>query len=154
MIGVLLADDDQLTRAGLRLILESDPELTVVGEAADGHEALQLARALRPRVVLMDIRTPGMDGLEATRRIVEATGEDCRVLILTTFELDEYVFGALRAGAIGFLLKRSSPRCCWRASRWSPPATACWPPRSPGGSSRSSPAGPARRPTRPPRWSP
>jgi DNA-binding NarL/FixJ family response regulator len=108
-IGVLLADDDELTRTGLRLIIESDRDLTVVGEAGDGQEAVHLARALRPDVVLMDIRMPAVDGLEATRRIVEGAGEGPRVLILTTFELDEYVFGALRAGASGFLLKRSSP---------------------------------------------
>jgi DNA-binding NarL/FixJ family response regulator len=109
MISVLLADDDELTRTGLRLIIESDPGLTAVGEAADGQEAIHLARVLRPDVVLMDIRMPGVDGLEATRRIVEAAQDGPRVLILTTFELDEYVFGALRAGASGFLLKRSSP---------------------------------------------
>jgi DNA-binding NarL/FixJ family response regulator len=108
-IGVLLADDDELTRTGLRLIVESDADLTVLGEAGDGQEAVHLARALRPDVVVMDIRMPAVDGLEATRRIVEAAGEGPRVLILTTFELDEYVFGALRAGASGFLLKRSSP---------------------------------------------
>ena len=109
MLSVLLADDDQLTRTGLRLIIESDRDLTVVGEAGDGQEAVHLARALRPDVVVMDIRMPAVDGLEATRRIVEGAGESPRVLILTTFELDEYVFGALRAGASGFLLKRSSP---------------------------------------------
>jgi DNA-binding NarL/FixJ family response regulator len=109
MISVLLADDDELTRTGLRLIIESDQDIMVVGEAADGQEAIALARTLDPDVVLMDIRMPGTDGLEATRRIVEAVEEGPRVLILTTFELDEYVFGALRAGASGFLLKRSSP---------------------------------------------
>jgi DNA-binding NarL/FixJ family response regulator len=109
MVSVLLADDDELTRTGLRLIIESDPDLTVVGEAADGLEAVHLTRALRPEVVVMDIRMPGVDGLEATRRIVQETGDGPRILILTTFELDEYVFGALRAGASGFLLKRSSP---------------------------------------------
>jgi DNA-binding NarL/FixJ family response regulator len=109
MISVLLADDDALTRTGLRLIIESDPELRVVGEAADGQEAIHLARALRPDLVVMDIRMPGVDGLEATRRIAEEAEDGARVLILTTFELDEYVFGALRAGASGFLLKRSSP---------------------------------------------
>jgi DNA-binding NarL/FixJ family response regulator len=109
MTSVLLVDDDELTRTGFRLIIESDRNLTVVGEAADGQEATHLARALRPDVVLMDIRMPGMDGLEATRRIVEEAEDGPRVLILTTFELDEYVFGALRAGASGFLLKRSSP---------------------------------------------
>jgi DNA-binding NarL/FixJ family response regulator len=109
MVSVLLADDDELTRTGLRLIIESDPDLTVVGEAADGQEAIHLTRALRPEVVVMDIPMPGVDGLEATRRIVEEGEDGPRVLILTTFELDEYVFGALRAGASGFLLKRSSP---------------------------------------------
>jgi DNA-binding NarL/FixJ family response regulator len=109
VIRVLLADDDQLTRTGLRLIIESDPDLTVVGEAADGQEAIHLARALHPDVVLMDIRMPAVDGLEATRRIIQRTKEAPRILILTTFELDEYVFGALRAGASGFLLKRSTP---------------------------------------------
>jgi DNA-binding NarL/FixJ family response regulator len=109
MLSVLLADDDELTRTGLRLIIESDPGLRVVGEAADGQEAIHLAWALRPDVVLMDIRMPGVDGLEATRQVVEAAQDGPRVLILTTFELDEYVFGALRAGASGFLLKRSSP---------------------------------------------
>jgi DNA-binding NarL/FixJ family response regulator len=109
MVSVLLADDDELTRTGFRLIIESDPDLTVVGEAADGREAIHLARALRPDVVLMDVRMPGLDGLEATRQIVQGIEDGPRVLILTTFELDEYVFGALRAGASGFLLKRSSP---------------------------------------------
>jgi DNA-binding NarL/FixJ family response regulator len=109
MVSVLLADDDELTRTGLRLIVQSDPDLTVVGEAADGQEAIHLTRALRPEVVVMDIRMPRVDGLEATRQIVEETRDRPRILILTTFELDEYVFGALRAGASGFLLKRSSP---------------------------------------------
>ncbi|HEY9375571.1 MAG TPA: response regulator transcription factor [Jiangellaceae bacterium] len=110
MITVLIADDDELVRAGLRLIIGSDQDLAVVGEAADGQEAINLARALRPDVVLMDVKMPGLDGLEATRSIVGgATESGPRVLILTTFELDEYVFGALRAGASGFLLKRSSP---------------------------------------------
>jgi DNA-binding NarL/FixJ family response regulator len=109
MLSVLLADDDELTRTGLRLIIESDPDLTVVGEAGDGQEAIHLARALHPDVVVMDIRMPAVDGLEATRRIIEGSDDGPRVLILTTFELDEYVFGALRAGASGFLLKRSSP---------------------------------------------
>jgi DNA-binding NarL/FixJ family response regulator len=108
-ITVVLADDDELTRAGLRLIVESDSDLSVVGEAADGHEAVQLARALHPDVVLMDVRMPHVDGLQATMQIVDASEGGTRVLILTTFELDEYVFGALRAGASGFLLKRSSP---------------------------------------------
>jgi DNA-binding NarL/FixJ family response regulator len=109
MISVLIADDDDLVRTGLRLIIESDQDLVVVGEAANRQEAISLARTRRPDVVLMDVRMPQVDGLQATRSIVTAEDEVPRVLILTTFELDEYVFGALRAGASGFLLKRSSP---------------------------------------------
>jgi DNA-binding NarL/FixJ family response regulator len=107
-IRVLLADDEQLVRAGFRLILESEPGIEVVGEAGNGGEAVELTRQLDPDVVLMDIQMPGMDGLEATRQIA-ALGrkETSRVLILTTFEVDEYVYEALRAGASGFLLKRT-----------------------------------------------
>jgi DNA-binding NarL/FixJ family response regulator len=104
VIRVLLADDQQLVRSGFRMILRADPELDVAGEAADGVEALQLARELEPDVVLMDVRMPRVDGIEATRRIA-ALPEPPRVLVLTTFDLDEYVFAALRAGASGFLLK-------------------------------------------------
>jgi DNA-binding NarL/FixJ family response regulator len=104
VIRVLLADDQQLVRSGFRMILRSDPELDVVGEGADGVEAVQLARDLQPDVVLMDVRMPRMDGIEATRRVT-ALPEPPRVLVLTTFDLDEYVFAALRAGASGFLLK-------------------------------------------------
>ena len=104
MIRVLLADDQQLVRSGFRMILRADPGLEVVGEAADGVEAVSLARELRPDVVLMDVRMPRVDGIEATRQICTAT-DDTRVLVLTTFDLDEYVFAALRAGASGFLLK-------------------------------------------------
>ena len=99
---VLLADDHAAIRSGLRLMLEQSGEITVVGEAADGASAVTNARALRPDVVLMDIRMPGTDGIEATRQITGA--HDADVLVLTTFDLDEYVFGALRAGAAGFLL--------------------------------------------------
>ena len=106
---VLIADDDALMRAGLRLILEADPALTVCGEAADGVQALDLAARLRPDVALVDIRMPRMDGLAATRGIVALPGRAPRVIVLTTFDIDEYVFGALRAGASGFLLKRSPP---------------------------------------------
>lgn len=102
-VRVLLADDHGAIRAGLRLMLEQAPDVTVVGEAADGAAAVANARALRPDVVLMDVRMPGTDGIEATRRIVaEGLGA---VLALTTFDLDEYLFGVLRAGAVGFLLK-------------------------------------------------
>lgn len=104
MIRILVADDQQLVRSGFRMILRSDPALEVVGEAADGVEAVSLARELRPDVVLMDVRMPRVDGIEATRQVT-AAGEAPRVLVLTTFDLDEYVFAALRAGASGFLLK-------------------------------------------------
>jgi DNA-binding NarL/FixJ family response regulator len=105
---VLLADDEQLIRAGFRLILESEPDFEVVGEAANGREAVDLTRRIDPDVVLMDIQMPEVNGLEATRQIV-ALGrtETSRVLVLTTFEVDEYVYEALRAGASGFLLKRT-----------------------------------------------
>jgi len=110
LIRVLLADDQALVRAGLRVLFESEPGIAVAGEAANGEEALALARHLRPDVVLMDIRMPAMDGLEATRQIAgEQELADVRVLILTTFESDEYVFEALRAGASGFLLKDAEP---------------------------------------------
>jgi DNA-binding NarL/FixJ family response regulator len=104
MTTVLLADDQALVRVGLRTILEHEADLTVVGEAADGLEALELARRHRPDVVLMDVRMPGVDGIDATRRIVQA-GIPSRVLVLTTFDLDSYVYEALRAGASGFVLK-------------------------------------------------
>ncbi len=104
MIRVLLADDQGLVRAGFRMILRAEPDIEVVGEAADGRVAVERARELQPDVVLMDIRMPGMDGIEATRRV---TGLDppARVLVLTTFDLDEYVYESLRAGASAFLLK-------------------------------------------------
>ena len=106
MTTVLIADDQALVRAGFREIVGSAADLAVVGEATTGAEAVQLARSLRPDVVVMDIRMPEMDGLEATRRITGAPATaDVRVLILTTFDLDEYVFAALRGGASGFLLK-------------------------------------------------
>ena len=110
MIRVLVADDQTLVRAGFRVLVESAPDLEVVGEAGDGVEAVELARRELPDVVLMDIRMPRMDGLEATRRIVALDrAEGIRVLVLTTFDLDEYVYAALRAGASGFLLKDTPP---------------------------------------------
>jgi len=104
VIRVLLADDQALVRAGFRMILKAEPGLEVAGEAGDGSEAVLLARELGPDVVLMDVRMPVMDGIEATHRIVDGEGAP-RVLVLTTFDLDEYVYEALRAGASGFLLK-------------------------------------------------
>jgi DNA-binding NarL/FixJ family response regulator len=104
-VTVLVADDQELVRAGLRTILEAKPDIEVTGEAADGQAAVDAARRLRPDVVVMDVRMPVMDGLEATRRIASGPGEPRRVLVLTTFDLDEYVYEALRAGASGFLLK-------------------------------------------------
>jgi DNA-binding NarL/FixJ family response regulator len=106
-IRVLLADDQALVRTGFRLILEAEPDLEIVGEAGDGQEALEAARRLRPDVVLMDIQMPRLGGLEATPRVVREVGGRTRVLILTTFEQDDYVFEALRAGASGFLLKNA-----------------------------------------------
>jgi DNA-binding NarL/FixJ family response regulator len=107
---VLLADDQNLVRAGFRVLLERSGDIEVVGEVADGAEAVDAARAARPDVVLMDIRMPVLDGLEATRRIVaDELLAGVRVVVLTTFELDEYVFEALRAGASGFLLKDIDP---------------------------------------------
>ena len=103
-IRVLIADDQELVRTGFRVILSAEPDLEVVGEARDGREVIEAARALRPEVVLMDIRMPNLDGIQATRRIAARNGSP-RVLILTTFDLDEYVYEALRAGASGFLLK-------------------------------------------------
>ena len=107
-ISVLLADDQPLLRRGFRMILETEEDLTVVAEAGHGGEAVDLARQHHPDVVLMDIRMPGTDGIEATRQIA-AAGDQVRVLVLTTFDLDEYAFGALRAGASGFLLKDVRP---------------------------------------------
>lgn len=123
-IRVLIVDDDVLVRAGLRMMIETQDDLEVVGEAGDGAEAIELAASTEPDVVVMDIRMPGMDGLEATRRIVgepadrgdvadaadvDDTDDGPRVLVLTTFEIDEYVYDAVRAGASGFLLKRTPP---------------------------------------------
>jgi DNA-binding NarL/FixJ family response regulator len=105
VIRVLVADDQRLVRSGLGMILRADPGIEVVGEAADGLEAVAAAHELRPDVVLMDVRMPNLDGIEATKRIVGELEPSPRVLVLTTFDLDEYVFGALRAGASGFLLK-------------------------------------------------
>jgi DNA-binding NarL/FixJ family response regulator len=107
-IRVVIADDQAMVRRGFRLVLEEEPDMEVVGEAGDGAQAVDAVRRLDPDVVLMDIRMPAMDGLEATRRLI-AAGVRTRVLVLTTFGLDKYVFGALRAGAAGFMLKDAPP---------------------------------------------
>jgi DNA-binding NarL/FixJ family response regulator len=116
VIRILLVDDQALVRAGFRMILDAEPEMDVVGEASDGREAVDRVRELRPDVVLMDIRMPDLDGLEATRRILAGAAADNgsgngapKILMLTTFDLDEYVYEALRAGASGFLLKDTPP---------------------------------------------
>jgi DNA-binding NarL/FixJ family response regulator len=109
-VRVIVADDQELVRTGLRMILDAQPGIEVIGEAADGQRAVELARRLRPDVCLFDIRMPGMDGIEATRRLAGPTVEDpLAVVVITTFDLDEYVYAALRAGARGFLLKDAGP---------------------------------------------
>ena len=108
-VRVVLADDQALLRKGFRMILEAEEDIDIVGEAADGADAVRLAELYGPDVVLMDVRMPVLDGIEATRAITETTGDRTRVLILTTFDLDEYAFSALRAGASGFLLKDVPP---------------------------------------------
>ena len=107
-IRVLIVDDQALVRLGFRMVLEAEPDLQVVGEAGDGESAIRLAVGTAPDIILMDVRMPGLDGIEATRRIV-AANPAARVIILTTFDLDEYAFGGLRAGASGFLLKDVRP---------------------------------------------
>ena len=108
-LGVLIVDDQALVRAGFRMILEAEEDMEVVGEAADGQEAVTEARRLRPDVVLMDVRMPDVDGIEATRRLLAEDRSAVKVVMLTTFDMDEYVYDALRAGASGFLLKDVPP---------------------------------------------
>ncbi|MET8288823.1 response regulator [Streptomyces sp. NPDC048448] len=108
-VTVLLVDDEPLVRAGLRAVLESQPDIEVVGEAADGAAVIPLVRRLRPDVVAMDVRMPLMDGIEATRAVLRTVSDPPKILVVTTFENDEYVYEALRAGADGFLLKRARP---------------------------------------------
>jgi DNA-binding NarL/FixJ family response regulator len=117
-VRVLIADDQPLMRSALRTCLTAEPDLTVVGEAADGMETVRMAQRLRPDVVVMDVRMPIMDGIEATRRVVkEADGRPTRVLVMTTFDLDEHIIDALRAGASGFLVKDAPPEELVRAVR-------------------------------------
>jgi DNA-binding NarL/FixJ family response regulator len=108
-VGVLVVDDEALIRTGLRAIIEAEPDLTVVGEAADGAEVAPLVRRLRPDLVLMDVRMPGVDGIQATRHLVQTFPDPPKVLVVTTFENDDHVYDALRVGASGFLLKRARP---------------------------------------------
>lgn len=108
-IRVLLVDDEPLVRSGLCAVLESEPDMAVVGDVADGADVPSAVGRLRPDVVLMDVRMPGIDGIEATRRLLRAAGPQPKVLVVTTFENDEYVYDALRVGASGFLLKRTRP---------------------------------------------
>jgi RNA polymerase sigma factor (sigma-70 family) len=108
LVRVLIADDDDLMRAGLKAVLSTDPAIELIGEAADGRAAIEQVRALVPDVVLMDVRMPGLDGIAATREL-SATAPGAKVLMLTTFEEDDYIFGGLAAGAAGFMLKRTSP---------------------------------------------
>ncbi|MFI0423749.1 response regulator [Spongiactinospora sp. 9N601] len=108
MIDVLVADDEAVVRAGISAILDAEPDLTVVGQAADGHQAIELISTLRPAVALMDIRMPGVDGIRATAEIT-ALAPETRVVVLSSFGMDDYVFAALRAGAVGFLLKDAEP---------------------------------------------
>ena len=117
MIRVLLADDQAMVRAGFRLILAAEPDITVVGEAADGIQAVAAARRLRPDVTLMDIRMPRLDGIAATRRLVREDPVATRVVVLTTFDVDSHVYDALRAGASGFLLKAAPPEDLVQAIR-------------------------------------
>jgi len=118
VISVLVADDQEIVRAGLTMILDAQPDIEVIGEAADGREAVELARQLRPDVCLFDVRMPGMDGIEATRQLAGPdVDEPLAVVVITTFDLDEYVHGALRAGARGFLLKDAGPELLSQAVR-------------------------------------
>lgn len=122
MTSVLIVDDQALVRTGFRLILETEADISAVGEAADGAQAVEAASALKPDVVLMDIRMPNLDGIEAARRITGAA-QGARVLILTTFDLDEYVYEALCAGASGFLQRTLRPRSRFMPCAWSPLVT-------------------------------
>jgi DNA-binding NarL/FixJ family response regulator len=127
-IRVAVVDDQQLVRAGFIIMVQAQPDMEVVGEADDGIGAIRLSRDVRPDVMLMDIRMPGLNGVEATRRIVAEPGNTTRVLVLTTFDVDEYVYSALKAGASGFLLKDSSPEALTQAVRSVASGEACFAP--------------------------
>src|ERR671926_981219 len=127
-VSVLIADDQQLMRAGLRLILEQSGDIAVIGEAGTGELALHSSLRMRPDVVLMDVRMPDMDGLEATRRLLAHPTNRSRVIVLTTFDLDEYVYAALRAGASGFLLKDASAERLHQAVRQVAAGETSWAP--------------------------
>lgn len=156
MIRVLLADDQALLRMGLRMVIDSEDDLTVVGEAADGAEAVRLVADLQPDVVLMDVRMPGTDGIEATE-LIAASHPHTKVIILTTFDLDQYVFDGLRAGASGFLLKDATPDQLTAAIRTvaggeavlAPTATRRLVEQFVGASNGSNPAGPNTPAARP-----
>ena len=139
-IRVLVVDDQSMVRAGLRMLLAIEPDIDVVAEAGNGREAIAQAARYRPDIVLMDIRMPELDGLEATRRIL-AADDTVRVMILTTFNLDDYVYEALRAGASGFVLKDDPPEQLISAVRTVAAGDALLSPRSPAASSRTSPVG-------------
>ena len=150
-VRLLIVDDQELVRTGFRLFLETQEDFEVVGEAGDGAEAIERAREVRPDVVLMDIRMPTMDGVEATARLGEAGIDPApRVLVLTTFDLDEYVFGALRAGAAGFLLKDAPRETLVEAIRVVHRATRSSRPRSRAAWSRTSRPAPTRSSPLPP----
>ena len=125
MIRTLVVDDQEVVRAGFTALLETQPDFTVVASASDGAEAVRLSSEHRPDVVLMDVRMPVMDGIEATRQICLSDGDRPRILILTTFDLDDYVYDALQAGASGFLLRTPRRRTCSRRFAWSRQARRC-----------------------------
>jgi DNA-binding NarL/FixJ family response regulator len=137
-IRVVVADDQDIVRAGFSALLDTQPDLTVVGSAGDGAEAVRVCREQRPDVVLMDVRMPLMDGIEAARQLAAEDDGGPRVLMLTTFDLDEYVYDALSSGPAASYSRTLRPSACSTRCGWSPRATPCWLRRSPGGSSASS----------------